>query len=174
MTNKELQAIIAESDNAVNNVVLCGLLNTEVQNNAKKDKERPTAYDSLNGLYNEYTKAKKAYDEAINYCLWQDEEFATHANAAIEFAIAAVSHSRGFSKFGEWVNINGKTKDITPDVYSLAGLTSFVAQLVKDYEESKKQVDNQKKERKSLQERLAAARAALAKIEAEAAQAGNE
>lgn len=169
MTNKELQDVLKASETVVNNVAVCELLNTEVQQQAKKETERPTAYDSLYSLYKEYTTAKQAYDSAVNYCLWSDQEFTGCATAAISFAVEAVSHTRGLSGFAKWFKDNRKID--TPFVSSLPQLAAYVLAEIKDYEKSLKAVEDKKTERKSLQERLAAARAALAAIEAEAAEA---
>lgn len=167
MTNKELQDVLKASETVVNNIAVCELLNTEVQQQAKKDVDRPTAYDSLNTLYKRYTCAKQSYDYAVNYCLWQDKEFSGCANSAISFAVEAVAHTRGLSGFAKWFK-NYKEID-TPFVSSLPQLATYVLTAIKDYEKSLKAVEEKKAERKSLQERLAAARAALAAVEEEAA-----
>lgn len=167
MTNKELQDVLKASETVVNNVAVCELLTTEVQQQAKKETERPTAYDSLYSLYKEYTNAKRSYDYAVNYCLWLDEEFSGCASAAISFAVEAVAHTRGLSGFAKWFKANGEIN--TPFVSSLPQLAAYILTAVKDYEKSLKAVEDKKKERKSLQERLAAARAALAAVEEEAA-----
>lgn len=169
MTNKELQDVLKASETVVNNVAVCELLNTEVQQQAKKETERPTAYDSLNTLYKRYTSAKQSYDYAVNYCLWQDQEFSGCANAAISFAVEAVAHTRGLSGFVKWFESYGEVN--APFVSSLPQLAAFILAAIKDYEKSLKAVEEKKTERKSLQERLAAARAALAAVEEEAAQA---
>ena len=169
MTNKELQDVLKASETVVNNVAVCGLLNTEVQQQAKKETERPTAYDPLHSLYKEYTTAKQEYDNAVNYCLWLDKEFSGCANVAISFAVEAVTHTRGLSGFSMWFKDNRKIG--TPFVSSLPQLAMYILAAVKDYEKSLKVVEDKKTERKSLQERLAAARAALAAIEEEEAQA---
>ena len=165
MTNKELQDVLKASETVVNNVAVCELLNTEVQ----KDTDRPTAYDSLYSLYKEYTKAKQAYDNAVNYCLWLNDEFSGCANVAISFAVEAVAHTRGLSGFAKWFKTNRKIN--TPFVSSLPQLAAYMLAAVKDYEKSLKAVEDKNTERKSLQERLAAARAALAAVEEEVAQA---
>lgn len=169
MTNKELQDVLKASETVVNNVAMCELLNTEVQQQAKKETERPTAYDSLHSLYKEYTRAKQEYDNAVNYCLWLDEEFSGCANVAISFAVESVAHTRGLSGFAKWFKTNREIN--TPFVSSLPQLAAYVLAAVKDYEKSLKAVEDKKTERKSLQERLAAARAALAAVEEEVAQA---
>jgi hypothetical protein len=169
MTNKELQDVLKASETVVNNVAVCELLNTEVQQQAKKETERPTAYDSLYSLYKEYTRAKQEYDNAVNHCLWLNEEFSGCANVAISFAVEAVAHTRGLSGFAKWFKTNREIN--TPFVSSLPQLTAYVLAAVKDYEKSLKAVEDKKTERKSLQERLAAARAALAAVEEEVAQA---
>lgn len=169
MTNKELQDVLKASETVVNNVAVCELLNTGVQQQAKKETERPTAYDSLYSLYKEYTTAKQEYDNAVNYCLWLDKEFSGCANVAISFAVEAVTHTRGLSGFAKWFKDNREIG--TPFVSSLPQLATYILAAVKDYEKSLKAVEDKKTERKSLQERLAAARAALAAIEEEAAQA---
>lgn len=169
MTNKELQDVLKASETVVNNVTVCELLNTEVQQQAKKDTDRPTAYDSLYSLYKEYTKAKQAYDNAVNYCLWHNNEFSGCANVAISFAVEAVAHTRGLSGFAKWFKTNREIN--TPFVSSLPQLAAYVLAAVKDYEKSLKAVEDKKTERKSLQERLAVARAALAAVEEEVAQA---
>ena len=166
MTNKELQEILRASETVVNNVAMCELLNTEVQQQAKKETERPTAYDSLNSLYKAYTAAKQAYDNAVNYCLWLNKEFSGCANVAISFAVEAVTHTRGLSGFAKWFKTNREIN--TPCVSSLPQLAAYVLAAVKDYEKSLKAVEDKKIERKSLHERLAAARAALAAVEVEA------
>lgn len=166
MTNKELQDVLVESGTVVGNVAVCELLNAEVQQKAKKEKERPTAYDSLYSLYKEYTKAKQAYDNAINHCLWLDEEFSGCATAAISFAVEAVAHTRGLSGFAKWFKDNREIG--TPFVSTLSQLTAYILAELKDYEKSLEAVAEKKAARKSLQERLAAARAALAAVEAEA------
>lgn len=167
MTNKEMQDILKASETVVNNITVCELLNTEVQQQAKKETERPAAYDSLHSLYKEYTKAKKTYDDAVNHCLWLDKEFNECANVAISFAVEAVAHTRGLSGFAKWFKANKEIN--TPFVSSLPQLSVSILAAVKDYERSLKAVEDKKRERKSLQERLAAARAALAAVEEEAA-----
>lgn len=165
MTNKELQDVLKASETVINNIAVCELLNTEVQQQAKKETERPTAYDSLYSLYKEYTKAKQAYDEAVNYCLWSDQEFTGCATAAISFAVEAVAHTRGLSGFTKWFKDNREIG--TPFVSSLPQLAAYILATVKDYEKSLEAVAEKKAARKSLQERLAAARAALAALEEE-------
>ena len=169
MNNKELQDILKASETVINNVAVCDLLNTEVQQQAKKETARPTAYDSLYSLYKEYTKAKQAYDNAVNYSLWLDEEYCGCAETAISFAVEAVAHSRGLSGFAKWFKSYRGVE--TPFVSSLPQLAAYILPAVKDYEKSLKAVEDKKTERKSLQERLAAARAALAAVEKEVAQA---
>ena len=98
-----------------------------------------------------------------------DEDFSGCANIAISFAVEAVSHTRGLSGFAKWFKANREIN--TPFVSSLPQLATYILAAVKDYETSLKAVEDKKTERKSLQERLAAARAALAAVEEEAAKA---
>ena len=80
-----------------------------------------------------------------------------------------MAHTRGLSGFAKWFKTNRKIN--TPFVSSLPQLAAYMLAAVKDYEKSLKAVEDKNTERKSLQERLAAARAALAAVEEEVAQA---
>ncbi len=172
---KEIQNALNVSNVVTSNVAVCNELRTQViAESAKDDDKRMSAYDSLHTLYVAYQKAKAAFDNAVNFALWQDEEFATFANTALSFAAQNVAHMRGMSaNFAEWAHTNGKLNSFeseSVDITSIAKLASIMGGLIEDYQKAKEQANAQTSARRSKAERLAAARAAAAAAMAEAKQ----
>lgn len=172
---KEVQNVLNESNVVTSNVAVCNELRTQViAESAKDDDKRMSAYDSLHSLYVAYQKAKAAFDNAVNYALWQDSEFAAFANTALSFAAQNVAHMRGMStNFVDWTHTNGKLDSLeseSVDITSIAKLASVMCGMIEDYKKAKEQANAQTSARRSKAERLAAARAAAAAAMAEAKQ----
>lgn len=169
---KEIQNVLNESNVVTSNVAVCNELRTQViAESAKDDDKRMSAYDSLHSLYVAYQKAKAAFDNAVNYALWQDSEFAAFANTALSFAAQNVAHMRGMStNFVDWTHTNGKLESESVDITSIAKLASVMCGMIEDYQKAKEQANAQTSARRSKAERLAAARAAAAAAMAEAKQ----
>lgn len=172
---KEIQGVLNQSNVVTSNVAVCNELRTQVIAEAAKDDEkRMSTYDSLHTLYVAYQNAKAAFDNAVNYALWQDNEFSMFAVPAMNFAIQNIAHVRGMStNFVDWTHTNGKLESLESecvDMTSIAKLASTMCSLIEDYQKAKEQADTQKASRRSKSERLAAARAAAAAAMAEAKQ----
>lgn len=164
---KEIQNVLKESNVVTSNVAVCNELRTQIiAESAKDDENRMSTYDSLHSLYVAYQKAKAAFDNAVNYALWQDEEFSTTASVALSFAIQNVARMRGMStNFVKWTQDNGKIgllESSDADVSSIAKLASIMSGLIEDYQKAKEQADAKTTARRSKAERLAAVRAAAA------------
>lgn len=171
---KEIQSVLNGSNVVTSNVTVCNELRTQVLAEAAKDDDkRMSAYDSLHTLYVAYQKAKAAFDNAVNYALWQDSEFVAFANTALSFAAQNVAHIRGMStNFVDWTHTNGKLEALESeciDMTSIAKLASTMCGLIEDYQKAKEQANAQTTVRRSKAERLAAARAAAAAAMEEAA-----
>ena len=167
---KEVQNVLNQSQVVISNVAVCNELRTQViTESAKDDDKRMSAYDSLHSLYVAYQKAKAAFDNAVNYALWQDSEFAAFANTALSFAVQNMSHIRGMStNFVNWAHTNGKLDSLeseSVDITSIAKLASVMCGMIEDYQKAKEQANAQTTVRRSKAERLAAARAAAAAME---------
>lgn len=172
---KEIQNVLNESNVVTSNVAVCSELRTQViAESAKDDDKRLSSYDSLHLLYVAYQKAKAAFDDAVNFALWQDDEFTAYANTALAFAVQNVAHARGMStNFVDWAHTNGKLDSLeseSVDITSIAKLASVMCGMIEDYQKAKEQANVQTSARRSKAERLAAARAAAAAAMAEAKQ----
>lgn len=170
---KEVQDALKESDVVTSNVAVCNELRTQViAESAKDDDKRMSAYDSLHTLSVEYQKAKAAFENAVNYALWQDSEFAAFANTALSFAVQNIAHMRGMStNFVDWTHTNGKLDSLeseSVDITSISKLASVMCGMIEDYQKAKEQANAKTTARRSKAERLAAARAAAAAAMAEA------
>lgn len=170
---KEVQDVLKESEVVTSNADVCNELRIQViAESAKDDDKRKPAFDSLHALYEKAQDAKKDFEKAVCYVLWQSgETFTKYANPAIDFAAQNVAHMRGLSKnFVKWAQDNGKLaalKEGCADVSSVAKIASLMADMIEDYQKTKEQADTQKAARRSAEERLAAKRAAAAAAMAE-------
>lgn len=176
---KEVQSALNQSQVVTSNVAVCYELRTQViAESAKDDDKRMSSYDSLHSLYVAYQKAKAAFDNAVNYALWQDSEFAAFANTALSFAAQNVAHIRGMStNFVDWTHANGKLDSLESeciDITSIAKLASVMCGMIEDYQKAKEQADAKTTARRSKAERLAAARAAATAAMEEAARLESE
>ena len=171
-SGKEIQAILNGSKVVTSNIDVCNELRLQVvAESAKADEKRLSAYDALHTLYDAYQTAKAAFDNAVSYVLWQNDEFTKNANIALEFAVQNMAHQRGLSaNFARWIADNDKLSAIekeTKDVSSVAKLASVIGDLVEDYQKAQEQANTQKAARRSKAERWAAKRAAAAAAMAE-------